>query len=719
MSYKQPTPELPSSSKQASIFPVREYIDVVMRRRWGFILAFALVMVLGVLYTLKQPKFYLATTAVIINPEPATINPLDSNESQQQWYLRDTYYDTQLRVMQSRHVAQRVIDDLGLAADLDFLGLSKIKDPDLLEKRLAVADPVATLLLQLKVEAVIGTRLVNIKVQNENPELAAKLANAIAVAYAEQNSEHRLSSLNSTFEFIDKQFKDNENSLQQARQDLNAFKEKHKILYSNPIEQQKITNQRLDYLNNKRVEIETRRQHAGYNLAELKKLKPELENVRAFAIVADVPGLNTDLALCEQMRREMKTLLVTYHENASQVVAIRDQIVQCEAAVIQSMKSSLQGQVGLYDALVKVNQELNQEIVKLQKEALELDQLRLLYEEFESQKAEKERLFEQSQKKLNEVSLNRLLDINNIRILDTAIAPRTPVSPNLLINGGIALFAALIAGFLIVVLLELLDITIRTQEDVEERARLPFLGAIPKFPKSRRYAGPKAYRYVIENPNSPITERIRTLRTTLSFLLPPERSQIILITSAQPLEGKTMTSLNIAVTSALAGQRVILLEADLRRPRIYKVLKTDQKSGLAAVIEKKMTLDQALFKTEVEGLDLLPCGEIPENPADLFQTEAFHKLLRTLQERYDRIIIDSPPVTVVTDALIMAQFVHGVIIIARSEKTPLPLLIRTRELLEGVNAPILGVVLNDMRATPSHGYGGYYYYTKAYSEDKK
>lgn len=717
-SQNNPISVLPSLNKQASIFPVREYIDVVMRRRWGFILAFALVMILGVLYTINQPKSYLATTAVIINPEPPTINPLDSNESQQQWYLRDTYYDTQLRVMQSRHVAERVINDLGLAADLEFLSLAKIKDPDLLEKRLLTADPVATLLLQLKVEAVIGTRLVNIRVQNENPELAAKLANAIAVAYAEQNSEHRLSSLNSTFEFIDKQFKDNENKLQQARKDLNAFKDKHKILYSNPIEQQKITNQRLDYLNNKRVEIETRRQHAGYNLAELKKVKPELENVRAFAAIADAPNLNAEVALCVQMHREAQTLLATFHEKAPQVVAILDQIAQCEAAVIQSMKSSLQGQVALYDALVKVNQGLDQEIVLLQKEALELDQLRLLYEEFESQKTEQERLFEQSQKKLNEVSLNRLLDSNNIRILDTAIPPRSPVSPNLLINGGITLFAALVAGFLIVLLLELLDITVRTQEDVEERARLPFLGAIPKFPKTRRYAGQKAYRYVIENPNSPITERIRTLRTTLSFLLPAERSQIILITSAQPLEGKTMTSLNIAVTSALAGQRVILIEADLRRPRIYKVLKTDQKSGLAAVIEKKMTLDQALFKTEVPGLDLLPCGAIPENPADLFQTEAFHKLLVTLQGRYDRIIIDSPPVTVVTDALIMAQFVHGVIIIARSEKTPLPLLVRTRELLEGVNAPILGVVLNDMRAASSHNYGGYYHYTKAYADDK-
>ncbi len=702
-----------SQAQQQPILPIREYVDILWRRRWGVILAIVLTGCIGAAYTLHQPKIYEAVTAVIINPEPPTINPVDSSGAEQ-WFLRDTYYDTQLKVMQSRNVAQRVIDDLGLATDIEFLGLQDIQDPALLNKKLTTADPVARLLGMLKVEAVNGTRLVNIRVKNKNPELAAALANAIAAAYSEQNSEHRLITLNNTFEFLDKQYKDNETKLEEARNALNAFKENHKILYSNPIEQQKITNQRLDSLNDKRVEVETKRKHAGYVLSGLKSIPVKIENVRAHSVIVEDPSLDAALAVCTALERDEQKLLVTYLEKSPQVISIREQIETCKASVLAKMKNNILGLEAQYQALVKLNGELDQEIQNLQQEALELDQLRLLYEQFESQKQEQERLFEQSQKKLNEVSLNRLLEVNNIRILDTAIAPTVPVSPNLLINAAITFLAALIAGLLVGFLLELLDISVRTQSDVEEKARLPFLGAVPKFPKNRQFAGRKAYRFVIENPRSPISECIRTLRTTLTYLLKSETSRVLLVTSAQPLEGKTMTSINLAVTSALAGQKVILIEADLRRPRIKDVFKATPEKGLSAVISGEKKADETILETGIDGLKLLPCGDIPPNPTKLFQSKLFEDLLTELRSKYDLIIIDSPPVTVVTDALIIAQHVHGVIVVARANKTPLPLLIRTRELLDGVNAPILGCVLNDMTSN-SHGYyGGYYYYHKSY-----
>ena len=289
-----------SEHPKTSSFPIREYIDIVWRRRWGFVLAFVAVSCLGVLYTMRQPKVYEATTAVIINPESQTINPFESSAADQ-WYLRDTYYDTQLRVLQSRLVAQRVVDDLGLANDPAFLGLSQIKDPVLLQKKMAAADPVSILLSKLKVESVAGTRLANIRVRNENPELAASLANTLAAAYSAQNSEHRSASLTATFDFIEKQYQENEARLAQSRDALNAFKENHKILYSNPVEQQKITNQRLDYLNTKRVEIDTEKQRAGYVLSELRAIEVSVDNVHAFTILGGPQTLETELAECRKL----------------------------------------------------------------------------------------------------------------------------------------------------------------------------------------------------------------------------------------------------------------------------------------------------------------------------------------------------------------------------------------------------------------------------------
>ncbi len=703
------------SAKSAQpIFPIREYLSDIWRQKLGFILAFIIVACIGAAYTMNQPKIYEAVAVVIINPEPPTINPVDSAAADQ-WYMRDTYYDTQLKVMQSRLVAQRVIQDLNLAKNPDFLELDGIENPDLLEKRIESANPVSFLLSKLKVESVAGTRLVNIRVKHKNPEYAAMLANGIADAYSAQNNEHRSASLTNTFEFIDKQYKENIEKLENSRTALNDFKQNNKILYTNPIEQQKITNQRLDYLNNKRVEIETETIKTGKLLDEIKALPLTPDYVGAFALLGDAPSLNAEMNECKKLDQKMRELLVTYLEQSPHVKAVQNQIGQCRESVLNGMKNVIAGLSAKHRALLKLSSEIQNEILALRKEALTVDQLKLLYEQFESQKENAETQYEHSQAKLSEVSLNRLLEINNIRILDKAIASAAPVSPNIALNAIMTFFAAIIAGFVAVLLLELLDISVRSQSDVEDKALMPFLGAVPKFPKMRKYSGRKAYRFILENRQSPISECMRTLVTTLTFLLKSDNSNILLITSAQPLEGKTITSINLAVTMALSGKRVVLIEADMRRPTIYKALNVKSSAGLSAVIRDEAKLKDVLKDTEVAGLKLIPCGDIPKNPAELFQTEAFAKLLERLKNEFDAVIIDSPPVTAVTDALIIAQHVNGVIVIARSDKTPMPALIRSRELLEGVSAPVMGVVLNDM-STGRSGYGGYYYYRKAYHE---
>ena len=707
------TPDNIDPQANEPVFPIREYLGILYQRKLGFLLAATLIVCLGIAYTMHQPLIYEASTTVIIDPEPPTISPVDTMDAGQQWYMRDTYYDTQLRIMQSRNVAQRVVKDLGLAQDIDFLGLSEIQDPKQLESAIKKRDPVSILLGRLRVDAVTGTRLVKIAVRDKDPERAATLSNAIARAYSEQNAEFRLTALNKTSEFMVQQNADNEKKLDAARNALNDFQETHKILYSNPLEQQKITNSRLTALFNKRIEVETQREHVGYTIAELQPYSLEIENALTYASITGSSVNELGLNACRELKREEQTLLLTYHEKAPQVVNIHEQVVQCEAFILNAMKSMKDALHARHQSLTKLNTEINSEIIKLQKEALALDQLRLLYEEFETQKAEQERLYGESQRKLNEVSLNRLLEINNIRILDLAIESRNPVSPNILINAVITLMAAFCFGIFTVLLLELLDITVRTQADIETRARMPFLGSIPKFKSSHLLAGGNSYRFIIENPHSPISECIRTLRTTLTFLLPENETQVLLVTSAQPYDGKTMTSLNLAVTTAAAGKRVVLLEADLRKPRLYKALNIRQDIGLSSLIQGESVLENSICHTEIQGLDLIPCGKLPQSPAELFQHDNFKKILDQLRKKYDFIIIDSPPVTVVSDALIISQHVNGVAVIARANKTPLPYLIRTRELLEGVNAPIMGVILNDMKSN-AHGYGAYYYYKHEY-----
>ena len=201
-------PQSPTSvnnSYNDSGLPVREYLDIVAKHIWSFMICFVIVVALGCVYIYRQPKIYQATTTIMINAEPPTIDPIDTNDSQQR-YLRDTYYATQLQVLKSRNVAERVVEDLKLSDDPVFLQLDESLPADQLEEKFAKKDPIAMLLGMIQIEAVQGTRLVKIHVQHRSGVMAAKLADAIATAFSEQNSEQRMAMLNGTFEFIENQY---------------------------------------------------------------------------------------------------------------------------------------------------------------------------------------------------------------------------------------------------------------------------------------------------------------------------------------------------------------------------------------------------------------------------------------------------------------------------------------------------------------------------------
>ena len=717
-------PQSPTSvnnSYNDSGLPVREYLDIVAKHIWSFMICFVIVVALGCVYTYRQPKIYQATTTIMINAEPPTIDPIDTNDSQQR-YLRDTYYATQLQVLKSRNVAERVVEDLKLSDDPVFLQLDESLPADQLEEKFAKKDPIAMLLGMIQIEAVQGTRLVKIHVQHRSGVMAAKLADAIATAFSEQNSEQRMAMLNGTFEFIENQYTTHEKKLQDARDALNRFKDEHQILFSNPIQQQTLVNQQLEHLLNRRTEIEVDKLQAGYLLSEIKNIQPTLDNAQAYEILTKTDVLSKLSAQYLELKKEEEKLLATYLPSSPQVKSIREQMKLTTQTMVNTMENLRKGYQSRYDALVKLDNELLQQIKSLKAEALTLDQLKLLYEQIETQKAEQENMFDQAHKKLNEVSINKLLEVNNIRILDKAIPGKKPVSPRVFLNILISILGAFVAGVALIFILELMDQTVKNQSDIEQKARLPFLGIVPAIPKSAEKSAKiskNPYRFIISNPKSPYSECVRTLRTTLSFLLPHDRSQVLLVTSPSPMEGKTTMAINLAVASALVGQNIVVIEADLRRPRLYKAFEMSKTDGLTSVVEGKRKLEEVLQKTEIDHLDLLPCGKIPSNPSEIFYSDEFREILHQLLEKYDRVIIDSPPVTVVTDALILAQQSDGVIVVSKAGKTELPLLIRTRELLEGVNAPILGVVLNGL-SSKSKSYGGYYYYySKEYKDEEK
>jgi len=254
---------------------------------------------------------------------------------------------------------------------------------------------------------------------------------------------------------------------------------------------------------------------------------------------------------------------------------------------------------------------------------------------------------------------------------------------------------------------EYLDSTINSQEQVEQRLGLIFLGILPKMrPKA---AGAMVELSVHRNPKSAVAECCRSVWTNLIFMSPDKPLKTILITSGGPEEGKTTAAFSLASTMADSGNRVLLLDADMRRPRTHRVLGIPNDVGLSSVIVGAAKIEEAIKTTEVPRLSVMVCGPVPPNPTELLHTQAFGNLLRSLEERFDRIVIDSPPVAMVADAAVISTQVAGTVLVLKAGRTSRELGLRSIRALHNVNATIFGAILNDLDLE-DRNYGYYYYY---------
>lgn len=296
--------------------------------------------------------------------------------------------------------------------------------------------------------------------------------------------------------------------------------------------------------------------------------------------------------------------------------------------------------------------------------------------------------------------------IDSIVVVDPAKMPRKPVSPRILGNTALTAMVGLVIAMGIVFLIESLDDTIKTLDDVERVFGLPILGTIGRLPGLEK---PQDHVVTAHHPRSRASEAYRVLRTNVQFSTIGNPDGILVVTSPGPLEGKTTTSANLAVAMAQDGRRVILVDGDLRRPALHKLFALHNRSGLSdLIVSDQLPMETALQRTDVQGLEVLTSGRLPPNPAELLGSERAKMLLHSLQERADVVILDSPPALAVADAAILAAQSTGVILVVEQGRSRTEEGRRGKAALEKTGTRLLGVVLN--KVTPKHGYGYYYYY---------
>lgn len=701
--------------------PIQHYWNIVLKRIWTILLVAVAVFVLVMVYTLRQPKIYEARTTLIIELSTPKVlgddvQPVVGMTAADYWNS-DQFFETQYDIIKSRQVAEKVVERLGLADDLVFLGLHQIKDEQELAELLAKRDPIDRLLDITEVSPAPKSRLVTIKVRHTDANMAARLADAIAEAYQNQNIERTRTSTYGAYDWLTEQYQEVKARLEESDEALYRFKRDNNLISTSLADKQNITTQRLVDLNSQLTSVQAERLKMASEVAEIRKLRKGQRTSPPVDQVINNPLVQSLKTNYTQLRQRQAELSGRYLEEHPEVVSVRKQIDLVQAELVREVSTILAASEKRLRVLQSTEAQLRAEIARLKEDAQAINQKELEYTRLEREKKTNSRLYELVLRRLKETDISRLLQNNNIRILDRALVPEEPVMPRIPVNLAIGFLLGPIVGVSLAFLFEMLDRTVKTQEDIEVTLGMTFLGVIPSIKEIR--SGPEKGSllpedetrdlHVHEFPKSSVAECCRTIRTNILFMTPGRRMNRLLVTSAGPREGKTVSAVNIATVISQSNSRVLIVDTDMRRPRVHRIFGLHNEIGLSSLIIGEADYDEAIKPTLVPNLDLLMCGPIPPNPAELLHTERFHTIMDELDKRYDWVIFDSPPTIAVADSMILSNLVDGVLLVVKAGQSSKELVGRARQKLVGVNAPLLGCILNDVDLD-NRQYGHYYYY---------
>jgi succinoglycan biosynthesis transport protein ExoP len=707
---------------------LREYLRVLIKRKWVVLGTLAAIFGASLVATLRITPIYDAVGSIAINkPDPMLQNLRDSGNYNADYY-DPTDLDTEVRILRSDLLALQVIKQLNLDQMPEFGGhgaatsSSLALTNDALEPDSAKANALLGAFKgSLHVVLEPNTRIIDIHYRSTNKELAARVVNTLANTYIEQNFKTRFESTMQASDWLSRQLVDLQMKVETSQEKLVKYQKEHQILGID--EKQNITTAKLDELNKELTTAESARmeKESVFRLAD----GGDTESAAAVANSTSVKGSGSSSGLLDKLQSTKADLKIQIAQVSTQfgpaypkLAELNNQLQEIDSQIQGEMKkvggrlrgdylAALQRENMLRGALEQQKQQAN----KLNESAIEYS---LLKRDFETNRT----LYEGLLQKLKEAGVTAGLRSNNIRPVDIARTPGAPAEPNVPRNLGFALALGLTSGIGLAFLLEGVDNTVRTPEQAQIISGLPSLGMIPLGSRTTPEANPTrlsvaASKEAVElitlsRPQSQMSESYRALRTSLLLTSLGAPPKTILITSALPQEGKTTTSINTATVLAQKGTRVLLIDADLRRPSIHKTLGMGPRAGLSNVLTGGTTLQDATVRsTMLPNLFILPAGTPPPNPAELLASSQMMDLLAELREQYDHIILDTPPTLSVTDAVVLSTRADAVVLVIRSGQTTKPALRRSRDILAQVNARVAGVLLNAVDLdSPDY----YYYY---------
>ncbi|MBO1254236.1 polysaccharide biosynthesis tyrosine autokinase [Alteromonas sp. 5E99-2] len=703
---------------------ISNYIRILKRRKWAIFFIILISFFLGCYYLSKATPIYQASVKIQADP----IQP--NSNSQDQFIMNSMvflFYETQYEIIQSRSVAESVVEKLNLVEKYktsilengdveDESTFSKIKNTikslisaeEVKEETAPLTNTQIQIMLakaiqsSLKVEGGTQSQIINIAYESDDPELAVNIVNAVADAYIEFGLESRFDQVQDTSEWLSEQLEELRTTVQISEEKLKTYRLSANLIDTE--QQARISNSQMQSLNNELIRAQSELSQASELYTQVQQIEKENGDYRSLRPVITNNTVRDLVREESTLTRRVQELSERYGEKHPTMIAARSDLKSAEDNLVREVTKIVDGierEYKLADVQVEnikgLINETTKELQSFQGDTFELTRL-------EREVENNRRIYESFVGRLAENDVSSDYDASNIRIIDKATVPEYPIKPRAFFIIVLSIFFGSAVGVCYAFFKEFLGNVFRTPEQLETELGISTLGITPLVSKKE---GQPEMQYILDQ-RSTFSEAINTIRTGLIFSNINKPPKTILITSTSGSEGKTTLAINLAVAFSQLN-KCLLIELDLRKPAVSKDLGLNATVGLSDLLTGNT---ESHVYHQVEGapnLSVITCGTIPQNPMELISSERFENLLAGFKDRFDHIIIDSPPTLPVSDSLVLSQLVDTAVVAVKAEDTKHSMVKETVTRLQKVNAKIAGTVLTQASAKKMGYYGDHYY----------
>ncbi len=708
---------------------LRDYLQIVRKHRWLVIATFVIIVITVSIKTFATTPVYTASTTIQIDKEPPKVLkfedvlPIDGGGND--------YYPTQKKVIQSRAIATKVIDKLALWDHPQFQekssggeAIAGIVDMD----NVARQKLVRSFSELLGVELTKKSRIATISFSSEYPDLSADVANQIALSYIDYNLESKYKATEKARDWLSVQLEEFQVKIETSEEALHRFARRHGIFSLEKDENLAVM--RLEELS------------ASFSIAESDRIakesfyrKSSQYSPETILVTQSLASNSAGLSLINNLKSELSGLESQYQKQLNlykpghpNQVRLKAQIESLDQRLTQELDNLIQGSEVAYKVSLERENLLKDAFDKQKELAMVMKEKAVQYNILKREVDTNKELYDGLLQRVKETGVSAGLETSNIQMLDKAVVPRLPSSPKKARKILLSMVVGLFLGVGLAFSREYFDNTVKDPEEITRLFNLPTLGLIPSLESTLQKKSRKdtdigygvdpspddMYLISKKYPRSSVSEACRTFRTSLLFSSPGRPPKTILVTSNSPKEGKTFVSCNLGIVLAQGGAKTLIIDADLRRPACHRAFAIPSIPGITDYLTGNSTLKDTIVSTNVDGLYVMPAGPLCPNPPELLDSKEFKEAIEGLKEEYDFIVFDSAPVMHFADTLNLANQMDGTVIVANSEKTTKDGLGKSIGILSGINAHILGVVINELDISKSDYYYNYYHY---YGED--